>query len=68
MNSVASRPPGGARGLILGPGGVRFGLAATSVAAGGLGLGGPVGVFSGPAGVGVGRLGSVVEMSSSVSH
>jgi hypothetical protein len=61
MNSVASRPLGGARGLIVGPGGVRFGLAATSVAAGGVGLGGPVGVFSGPAGVGFGRLSSVVE-------
>jgi hypothetical protein len=51
MNSAASRPPEGARGLVLGPGGVRFGLA-TSVVACGVGLGGPFGVVSGPAGRG----------------
>jgi hypothetical protein len=61
MNSIASRPPGGAWGLVLGPGGVRLGLATTSVAACGVGLGGPVGVFSGPAGVGFARLGPKVE-------
>jgi hypothetical protein len=61
MNSVASRPPRSARGLVLWPGGVRFRLATTSVVACGVGLGGPFGVVSGPAQVGFGRLGSVVE-------
>jgi hypothetical protein len=60
MNFVASRPPGGARGLILGPGCVRFGLAANLRGRRRGGISGPVGVFSGPAGVGFGRLGSVV--------
>jgi hypothetical protein len=37
--------------------GCRFGLVTTSVAARGAGLGGSVGVFSGPAGVGIARFG-----------
>jgi hypothetical protein len=47
--------------MVFAPGGVGFGLATTSVAARGAGLGGLVGVFSGPAGMGFARFGSVVE-------